>query len=242
MLILAAKVKDMPFENLKAKLHQELSDLEKQHAKQVIKVEDLEEGDSVAELEFSRKKLTAHTTALEPTRHPTADTRGTEHGVAQGENDTAFADRAPKIGVIWEVSFLPGESVLSAYATRYVYTFERQQVGEAYFKQSIRNGLKNMLHPIGFRMSNSRSGYFADLDDVIRAKDDAGQRSASVNTYIRNYLSNFRCNNVDTRRAARWLKLVLLFQHFFPITAPQGNVEDRAYCTPLLFIEASRLF
>lgn len=136
------------------------------------------------------------------------------------------------VAVIWEVTFLENENFLSARATHWAYQHEIRPPAQAAFKQSIRNGLKKFVHPMGLSLTNSRSSYIGSRVDFNVSLDGMG---------IVAYFQNLTGRDADTRRAVRWLQVVLPNQHNFPMNSPGGNREDRAQTTPLLFMACQRI-
>lgn len=145
------------------------------------------------------------------------------------------------VSIIWEVTFDPGENALSANATMYAYELDaierRILLDQKSFKQSIRNGLKEIVHSMGFALTTSRSAYFAaeaSVADISAAKivDALGQ-------VVNNEAAPER--NLGYIRARNWLTIVLAGEADCRTASPAHEPETRNATTPLLILESKRV-
>ncbi len=149
--------------------------------------------------------------------------------------------------VIWEVSLSSYENKLSAEATGSVYVTDEAE-SENHVKQSIRNGLKCILMPLGFRLTNSLSCYTCKVSDFMTNLKPKSR--AELGSVLISYLSNLDDKSIestaDVIRAKKWLKIVLERQREFSISAtngiPPGSPSDRAGTTPFLLLEGCRRY
>ena len=107
------------------------------------------------------------------------------------------------VAVIWEVTFLEVENILSSVATMWAYNHELNPPTQDNFKQSIRNGLKKIVHPIGFTMANSRSVYIGKKDvveDSLFKKSLDGPFNTKLVTYLLSFVGRVDVD-INVRRA-----------------------------------------